>query len=278
MKKIFTLLTFCSSFLYFSSVNAANFERDSILSLDPILSGTEILHVKITPVSIDSDIIDAGFALGTDSINAWGDYSCYVRFSNYNKDPYIDARNGGGMELSEGDSVPFEMGLEYDIWIELDVVANTYNVYVQSPDDTDPVLIASNFAFRKTPVTDLKFFACLHNGDESTSVIKVTEVEVTDVIGNQTSVPSTPDNNIKLKIYPNPICDSSTLNYRLNENSNVRLEVCDLNGRLISNIVSGLQAAGDYSYALSTDNLSKGVYFCTLKTNNQTYTQKIVVQ
>ncbi|MDD5764695.1 MAG: T9SS type A sorting domain-containing protein [Candidatus Marinimicrobia bacterium] len=82
---------------------------------------------------------------------------------------------------------------------------------------------------------------------------------------------------LKLANYPNPFNSSTTLKYHITEAGDVRLSVFDLNGRLVEELFSGRQLAGDYHYLWSGGNLPSGVYFLSLQTGNQRIIQKCML-
>ena len=49
-------------------------------------------------------------------------------------------------------------------------------------------------------------------------------------------------------------------------------------GEEVYSTASVMQSAGDYKTQLDLNDLSEGVYFLQLQTDNKTYTQKLVVK
>jgi hypothetical protein len=82
---------------------------------------------------------------------------------------------------------------------------------------------------------------------------------------------------LKLANYPNPFNSSTTLKYHLTENGDVRLSVFDLSGRLVEELFSGRQSAGDYHYLWSGGNLPSGVYLINLTAGDQRIIQKCML-
>lgn len=77
--------------------------------------------------------------------------------------------------------------------------------------------------------------------------------------------------------YPNPFNSSTTLKYHLPESGDVRLSVFDLNGRLVEELFSGRQSAGNHHYLWSGGNLPSGVYFISLISSSQRVIQKCML-
>ena len=77
--------------------------------------------------------------------------------------------------------------------------------------------------------------------------------------------------------YPNPFNPVTHFNYDLPERVFVRLEVYDLQGRLIETLVNATQPAGYYSITWNARNLPSGVYFYKLTAGEFTATRKCLL-
>jgi glycosidase len=66
-------------------------------------------------------------------------------------------------------------------------------------------------------------------------------------------------------VYPNPATDYASVDFSLNDQASVQLEVVDLAGKRIFNVTTDTLPAGDYHYELRTENWAAGVYFVTLR-------------
>ncbi|MCK6650452.1 MAG: T9SS type A sorting domain-containing protein, partial [Bacteroidia bacterium] len=80
-------------------------------------------------------------------------------------------------------------------------------------------------------------------------------------------------------VYPNPTSDLSTIAYHLIEKAFVKVEVVDILGKKVADVVSANQPEGDYSFNISKSdlNLNSGIYFIRLSVNNTIVTNKLVV-
>lgn len=83
---------------------------------------------------------------------------------------------------------------------------------------------------------------------------------------------------LKLKVYPNPSREKVVLDYSLQHEGIVTIEIFNLNGLLLEKITQGFQQPGDHHHLLSTKHLSSGTYLCRIQQNNQFVTEKIVVK
>lgn len=79
------------------------------------------------------------------------------------------------------------------------------------------------------------------------------------------------------KVFPNPMTSSATISYTLAQNSNVKLDVYDISGRLVQNVVNGNQAKGEQKATFERGNLTPGVYIYKLQAGSQVETGKIMI-
>lgn len=78
--------------------------------------------------------------------------------------------------------------------------------------------------------------------------------------------------------YPNPFNNSTTISYELSEETNVNINVIDLQGRTQHSILrSNKQSPGHYSFSWNADQFSSGVYFIELVTENMIQHQKVLL-
>jgi hypothetical protein len=85
-----------------------------------------------------------------------------------------------------------------------------------------------------------------------------------------------------LKSYPNPFISSTTMTYVLEDSGPVRISIIDLNGKLIKSLPTEIKQAGEHTLfwdgtTASGERVKPGIYFCTVKFNNQLQTNKMVL-
>jgi len=81
-----------------------------------------------------------------------------------------------------------------------------------------------------------------------------------------------------VEIAPNPARSNSTILFRVEQSTRVRLEIFDLQGSLMQHVYQGsADGAVDYNFEIDLDGLSQGVYICRLTTGEDIITKKIVV-
>ncbi len=68
--------------------------------------------------------------------------------------------------------------------------------------------------------------------------------------------------------YPNPFNPNTSIKYQIASNTDVKLVVYDITGKTIATLVDKKQDAGMYEVIFNANNLSSGVYFYKLTTND----------
>ncbi len=80
--------------------------------------------------------------------------------------------------------------------------------------------------------------------------------------------------------YPNPFNPTTKIKFDIpasNKSSNVRLTVFDASGREVSTLINSQIAPGSYEFQFSANNLTSGVYFYRLSTDNFVDTKKMIL-
>ena len=77
--------------------------------------------------------------------------------------------------------------------------------------------------------------------------------------------------------YPNPFNPSTVITYSLPASSKVTLTVYDVLGKLITTLVNENQEAGSYSVNFNAAELSNGIYFYKIQSDNFVKTNKMML-
>jgi hypothetical protein len=88
-------------------------------------------------------------------------------------------------------------------------------------------------------------------------------------------------NSIKYELYPNrpnPFSSSTEIGFYLPENQFVSIVIYDIYGRVVKNITSQEQTAGEHFYIWEPCNLNAGIYLCRMQTRGYIKTRKLIMQ
>ena len=77
--------------------------------------------------------------------------------------------------------------------------------------------------------------------------------------------------------YPNPFNPSTNIEFELSKSTNVSLEIFDIMGRKVAELISGYQQAGLSRVKWDAVNISSGIYFVKLRSEGKVLTQKIML-
>ncbi len=83
---------------------------------------------------------------------------------------------------------------------------------------------------------------------------------------------------VSASLFPNPVKGIATLKVNLVQGGNVTVEISNLVGQRLMNMEKGNLNAGSYEFTINGSSLPSGVYFYTVKANDQKITNKMVVQ
>jgi len=78
--------------------------------------------------------------------------------------------------------------------------------------------------------------------------------------------------------YPNPFNPQTTLTYQINSNGNVLLEIFDVLGRKVDQLVNKRKESGRYNVIWNGEKMPSGLYFAILRSNNNFLTRKLILQ
>lgn len=78
-----------------------------------------------------------------------------------------------------------------------------------------------------------------------------------------------------LKVFPNPFTQIATVEFNLNESTDAKIQVFDLNGRLVQQTETFLNE-GNNQWALDGIELNTGFYFIKIETAKEKFVQKIL--
>lgn len=77
--------------------------------------------------------------------------------------------------------------------------------------------------------------------------------------------------------YPNPFNPTTNINFYLTKNSFVTLKIYDVLGNETATLINSEMGEGEHNIVFNANNLSSGLYFYTLKADNQIQTRKMIL-
>jgi len=87
----------------------------------------------------------------------------------------------------------------------------------------------------------------------------------------------TPESHNMISLYPNPVNSAIRIEFALVRNDQVKVDILDLKGRLVTTLANCEMSAGSYSKSWDASTMSSGIYLCRMKTGGKTVTKKLMV-
>ena len=95
-------------------------------------------------------------------------------------------------------------------------------------------------------------------------------------LNNEVDISGPEDFNLSQN-YPNPFNPSTKINFRIPADGYVRLDLYDVTGREIKNILSGNYKTGYYNVSINAEELSGGIYFYRLTAGSFTSAKRMIL-
>jgi hypothetical protein len=131
-------------------------------------------------------------------------------------------------------------------------------------DPKQPALIKLGPGFKAKNGCNFRAYTCLFNSSYAMKTVNLT--------GENHEITKT-----SVSIYPNPFTSQITIRYELEIQTQVRLTILGINGRLVQQLLSGeTQERGTHEVVFDGSSLPKGIYVYQLVTGSKTETGKIV--
>ena len=117
--------------------------------------------------------------------------------------------------------------------------------------------------------------AIANDGTEIQGDVRITITNATN-IGRSSERP-TPGSPILNQNYPNPFNPSTSISFNIPTSTYVTLKIYDLQGKEVTDILSGKLQAGSYTAVWDSNGCSSGAYFCCLHAGEYISTKKLVL-
>lgn len=108
----------------------------------------------------------------------------------------------------------------------------------------------------------------------------ITNVAYQDIHHSGAGITEYSTGNFNASLIPNPAAENTILQYSLSAESSIKIGITDVLGKTITVFDEGTQANGIHLKAINTSdlNLTKGIYFVTIQSNNAKEVTKLVIE
>lgn len=101
---------------------------------------------------------------------------------------------------------------------------------------------------------------------------------VAEIHDNEVGIKEKSKTNSDIKVYPNPIVETFNIEFSLDNNTELNIEVIDITGKTIKVLYNGKGIHGLNNFSFNKSNLSLGTYFLIIKNNsNIIKNEKIII-
>lgn len=106
---------------------------------------------------------------------------------------------------------------------------------------------------------------------------KFTTPETGLLVSNENKLEDSPSQFRLFHNYPNPFNPSTNISFEIARSGLVTLEVFDITGRKVAELVNEVKSSGRYTVTFNASDLSSGIYFSRLKAGEQVAIQKMTL-
>ncbi len=171
----------------------------------------------------------------------------------------------------------------YDSWYNGVDFVNNYGIAVGGMKDTDGIdqyiISESSDQGRNWKEVESPVKTCVLN---DVKVLNATAYIVGDSgLIMKTKLPSvdshTQQIDYHLNVYPNPSNGYSNISFLNPATGNVIISLYSAEGKLVNTVFKGTLPSGNHEFRILTQHLERGLYYCTLRTDEQVTTKKISI-
>jgi len=80
----------------------------------------------------------------------------------------------------------------------------------------------------------------------------------------------------KIFNYPNPFNEQTNINFSIDNNETISVQIFDATGRLVETLYNGYKQQGTYTLTWNATNVAPGIYFCKISNNKAQRVIKLV--
>ncbi len=265
------------------------FDRDKSGALEISAGNTAALENGLVPQALKNNGISSVARLGNTSLlhspsaGIDGNGNIFVTFS-YPLEQDVDANNvnmrdifivhstDGGANWATPQDITQWQGFEEEFACVAKTVDNFVHVVFQQDATAGTNLQNNSTADNNHPagVNDILYAAVPVSKILDGSIQTLWSLGVNQFNSNQEVF-------IVSQNYPNPFSNTSEVIIWLDTESEVSLEIYNINGQVVSTQSFGSKGAGNHALTMNADGLAPGIYFYTIKTATHSVTRKMTI-
>lgn len=108
--------------------------------------------------------------------------------------------------------------------------------------------------------------------------VSQTKSAVLEALSDVSTSLSRAEQKILTQNYPNPFSHTTTIAFKLEKAALVQIDIIDISGKKVRELVSGQYSAGEQEVQFNRDGLKSGVYFYSIKAGDKIDTRRMQIQ
>ena len=126
----------------------------------------------------------------------------------------------------------------------------------------------SSSSYSNKPNVRFKFEYTQGNGNN----MYIDDINITGTVGLNEAI----EESLGFSVYPNPVSSAATIDFKLDERSDIAIDVLDATGRVVNRVAESRMDAGEYQFELPSG-LAGGVYSVRLVVDGYMTSRKITI-
>ena len=252
----------------------ANFENRAITSIATDPQNVENLVVTLGNYGNNDYVYYSTNAASTTSTNVNVNFA--ARQGNLPKAPVYSSL------ITYNSSEKVIIGTEYGVFATDQIsgghgqVSETCNWTAEDTGlDTVPVFMVRQQTWPNW-MPNIHNQGCLYAATHGRGLFSSETLKNTDYIKeNPTALNSA--NKINIDVYPNPIVDVANISYNITSNSDVKINLYNIQGKLVKNVDLSNQTIGKHNYQFNIKGLPQGTYILNIVAGNKTNSKRVIV-
>ena len=129
-----------------------------------------------------------------------------------------------------------------------------------------------------TPAGTVTFWYSAVAGDNNNASSGDERYAGSTVIPDVTAIAENSVSDFNLSVFPNPASDYVNVKFTLQESSDVTVDLMDISGNKVANLISENGMKGDINKTFNVSSYSKGVYFLKIKDEKYSSLKKLIIE